>query len=318
MKFQGKTNPDLIQEENSKDLANDEHMSKSKSSEMPNIENEVEAPMKKLNFSNMNERIKNIKEKDKEKVSKTIDRISDFNQQVHSVITSAKTRYKRETAKKDPCINPSYPTGPYKNFFPEKTSVFKFNTSDNNCNLMMLQYILHDFDKEKYNNLPYYEIKNMIVESYNALHPSQYEYVYNKWAYQHKSQLLFKIIGKQLTFEDAIMSEDYQITEIDIVLLSDHYNIPIMIYLQTKGDIKLIYLDKFSNSEFMYILKEMKIVEFQLHVYEEGIKFHIENLHKNNFIDVIREKMMKNIDVYLKTELKEIKKKSKLKAISNV
>ena len=266
---------------------------------------------KEMPFKMMQEKLKKLKEKE---ALGTQDEQGDgdYSRKVKSILFENETRYKRENAKNELCIKPSYPTGPYKKYLPEKTSVFKFATDDKQCNLMMIKYILQDFDRNKYETITYNEIKQILVSAYNSIHPRLHRFVHLKWVYQKKSQDSYKILNKEMTFEDTIMNENYKITQIDMILLSEYLNIPIMVYLQTKNDMKLVYLEKFLNSDYMYIMKEMKIIEFHLHVYNLGIKFYHDDLNKKGFMNVIRSKMMGNFEKYLTTELKEIRQKTKL------
>ena len=102
------------------------------------------------------------------------------------------------------------------------------------------------------------------------------------------------------------MDDTYFITETDVMLLADKFNIPIVICLQSKGKIKVVTLSKYENMGYYYFVRCTKKNTFDLHLLKQSIKFDqgiIPDLLLNN----IRQQQFNSIEVYLKTQIKEFK-----------
>jgi hypothetical protein len=157
---------------------------------------------------------------------------------------------------------PDYPTEKWKKLLPKKTKRFRIRLSDNfSCNFLLLIYILKDFDK-KYAGYKISDIKKMLISSYNRLIQRK-EMILSKWMNEEKQEFAKKIKKKKATFETIILSPDYFVTTIDIVLLIHFYKIPIVLLYQQKGKVTTLSME--NEKEYHYFIKAKSKNQFFLH-----------------------------------------------------
>ena len=170
-----------------------------------------------------------------------------------------KNKFKKKYIENDECIFVTYPPAKWRGvYLPKGTSIFRFDDSSVNCNFKMVRLILSDFDRSKYDNITNNDIKQILLTEYNKYYSRFSKNIISKWFRQGKSSLVSRIMKNQVTIEDCIMSEDYEFTQIDMMLLCNALNIPIVIYLQSKNQIKLITLKRFLDMEYCYLMKTPK------------------------------------------------------------
>jgi hypothetical protein len=157
---------------------------------------------------------------------------------------------------------PDYPTEKWKKLLPKKTKRFRIKLSDDfSCNFLLLIYVLKDFDK-KYANYKISDIKKMLISSYNRL-AQRKEMILSKWMNEEKQEFAKKIKKKNATFETIILSPNYFITTIDIVLLIHFYKIPIVLLYQQKGKVTTLSMENEKN--YHYFIKAKTKNQFFLH-----------------------------------------------------
>jgi hypothetical protein len=155
-----------------------------------------------------------------------------------------------------------YPTEKWKTLLPKKTKRFRIKLSDDfSCNFLLLIYILKDFDK-RYTGYKIADIKKMLIVSYQKLY-KQKEAVLQKWTKEYKMDFVKLIKKRKATFESIILSPDYFITTIDIVLLMRFYEIPIVLLYQQKG--KSTTLSMKNEKDYYYFIKVKTKKQFFLH-----------------------------------------------------
>ena len=157
---------------------------------------------------------------------------------------------------------PDYPTEKWKKLLPKKTKRFRIRLADDfSCNFLLLIYILKDFDK-KYSDYKIADIKKMLISSYGRLIRHK-EILLSKWMNEEKQEFAKKIKKKIATFETIILSPNYFITTIDIVLLIHFYKIPIVLLYQQKG--KVTTLSMQHEKDYHYFIKVKSKNQFFLH-----------------------------------------------------
>ena len=155
-----------------------------------------------------------------------------------------------------------YPTEKWKKLLPKKTKRFRIRLSDDfSCNFLLLIYILKDFDK-RYSGYKIADIKRMLIVSYQKLY-KQKEAILQKWTKEYKMNFVKLIKKRKATFESIILSPDYFITTIDIVLLMRFYEIPIVLLYQQKG--KSTTLSMKNEKDYYYFIKVKTKKQFFLH-----------------------------------------------------
>ena len=157
---------------------------------------------------------------------------------------------------------PDYPTEKWKKLLPKKTKRFRISLSDDfSCNFLLLIYILKDFDK-KYVNYKISDIKKMLISSYGRLIQRK-EMILSKWMNEEKQEFAKKIKKKKATFETIILSPNYFITTMDIVLLIHFYKIPIVLLYQQKGKVTTLSME--NEKDYHYFIKAKSKNQFFLH-----------------------------------------------------
>jgi chemotaxis protein histidine kinase CheA len=163
---------------------------------------------------------------------------------------------------------PDYPTEKWKKLLPKKTKRFRIRLSDDfSCNFLLLIYILKDFDK-KYKNYKISNIKKMLISSYGRLIRRK-EMILSKWMNEEKQEFAKKIKKKTATFESIILSPNYFITTIDIVLLIHFYKIPIVLLYQQKGKVTTLSME--NEKDYHYFMKVKSKNQFFLHYIDDKL-----------------------------------------------
>jgi len=155
-----------------------------------------------------------------------------------------------------------YPTEKWKILLPKKTKRFRIKLSDDfSCNFLLLIYILKDFDK-KYTNYKILDIKRMLINAYTR--SSQHkDFILTKWVNENKIKFAKKIKKRTASFESIILSPNYFITTVDIILLINIYKIPIVLLYQQKG--KVTTLSMRNEKDYFYFIKVKSKNQFFLH-----------------------------------------------------
>ena len=192
-----------------------------------------------------------------------------------------------------------YPTEKWKRLLPKGTKRFRIKLSDDfSCNFLLLIYILKDFDKKyKYHKIS--DIKRMLIRSYNKLE-SQKDTVLEKWTKENKKDFAKKI-KKGESFESIILSPNYFISTIDIVVIMYFYKLPIVLLYQQKGS--SFTLSMRNEKTYYYFIKLKTNTQFFLHYIDSKL---LKTLRFNNR-DLSNE-MARQIDPIYMTDYLENKR----------
>ena len=181
-----------------------------------------------------------------------------------------------------------YPTDKWKKLLPTKTKRFRIKLSDDfSCNYLLLIYLLKDFDK-KYSNYKITDVKQMLIQCYKM---DRYkESILKKWANENKKEFVKLIKKRKATIESVILSPNYFITTIDIVLIMHFYKIPIVLLYQQKG--KSTTLSMNNEKDYYYFIKVKTKKQFFLHYIDTKLlktfRFHDISDAMSREIDPIR------------------------------
>jgi len=141
-------------------------------------------------------------------------------------------------------------------FFPENYRSKEYERN-NNCGIQLLYDILKDNEI----NLSKSEIMNEIFKMYQHFMENYEARIFDILKSQEKEDQIGKIEKNIITFEDYIMSEEYFITELDILLLSIRFNIDVLLIpnkdnVKRRGKITSINLfpSKYSDKNKYYII----------------------------------------------------------------
>ena len=151
----------------------------------------------------------------------------------------------------DKCIEIKYLTKIWRNNFPEKTIFFTFNGMFKKCNNNLLMYILSSYNKN-YNDINNNKIKEMLIKYYEKYtNPKYYNNIHKIWRNQNKGS--YNLI--ETSIENIIKDENYRITAIDILLIADNLKIPIVIFYESKNNIKLVNFVENNKNKIYYFIK---------------------------------------------------------------
>ena len=102
----------------------------------------------------------------------------------------------------------------------------------------MLTFILKDFNRQMFGNISKVIIQRQLSSIYKRLYVNNRTQIYKKWVHQFKGSFAKLLSWKKAEIEDIVMNDTYFITETDVMLLADKFNIPIVICLQSEVRLK--------------------------------------------------------------------------------
>ena len=182
-----------------------------------------------------------------------------------------------------PCIKTFYfkKDSKWKDYFPPKTIGFRimkgetYNTSvvDVKCNFIMALQILKDYD-EKYGALTIRELKEMLIKGYTHLSDTV-----------DTLEKKFKKEKKRFKKWSDILMESYPFTQLDLLVLMYEYKLPVVLFVQTKNNIRLITYH--TDDSFKYYIKMKKKDVFMFFIYQH--QFKIERKDMNALYEAERE-----------------------------
>jgi len=122
-------------------------------------------------------------------------------------------------------------TGIWGKYFPSKY-IESFYKDTIDCSFEMFLSFVRDYKGDSIQgNLTSNNLKEVLVELYDDLIKTYGEtLIIRKILFdQGKHSIKNKIISGEITFEQSIMSSDYYLTNLDLILLARHYDIPLVI-----------------------------------------------------------------------------------------
>jgi len=172
----------------------------------------------------------------------------------------------------------------WKQYFPPYTKHIRIKTDTNDCNYLLLEYILkkelkETKDKNKIKTMLYNAYKNSILDFTEVLEKE-------KKNFENKEDLL-----------THIMEETYSLTSIDIMVFCDYYKLPVVLCQAKKikrSKQKNIVFYKTHPSNELYFIRVIDHGKFDLFYHRDsGIKikneFIVEPITMNNYINNVYE-----------------------------
>tara|TARA_Y100000782_G_scaffold16406_1_gene16781 strand:- start:53491 stop:60018 length:6528 start_codon:yes stop_codon:yes gene_type:complete len=123
--------------------------------------------------------------------------------------------------------------GDWKKYFKDTYKESLLNdTSD--CGFITFIQILKDHIPDK--DIKIMDVKNILIKEYNALIEkySETKIIKHIFLDQGKERIKTQILSRKVTLEQAIISSDYYLTNLDWILLSKHFNLPIVLITTTQ------------------------------------------------------------------------------------
>ena len=160
-------------------------------------------------------------------------------------------------------------------------------------------------------------LKEILVSLYSEYKLETYR-IGNIWKMQGKKELGDKLLLGTINIENAIMNETYSISNIDILLLSKYYNLPIILLSVTKlneNNKTFLVTNKSSSEDYFFILvapiKSDSMQEYRTFTYDKEMLINLKRVNLPIKTDIrIANKF--DIDEYIKL-IKPVKIKLKTK-----
>ena len=205
------------------------------------------------------------------------------------------------------CVKPKYLTEYWRSIFPQRTKWLVFDKQINKCNFNILIFILKSHNFKQFENVTIDTIKRNLINYYNQLVfnckiPSSrqkekrcVQMLERKWRKEGKGFIDLK----KTPIDTIINNESYVITVIDIMIYSYMNHIPIVVYYESKGVVKLSNYEKNNTKGFYYfVYYSSRTNDLYLTTRANSLRFELENLG-SKITTPLKEKSFKNFHSYL-------------------
>lgn len=181
-------------------------------------------------------------------------------------------------------------SGVWNKFFNNKTveTIYK-NTTE--CGYELFLTLLKDHNK-KLSKITKEELKNVLIKEYNTLIETYGEDRILKKILldQGKERIKSQVLSRSITLSQAIISEDYYLTNLDLIILSQYYDLPLIILsgiqmhelrgwnigIRTERETKKTSeYQKYKKTRKMWIVNRDKSYEHYYFIRQLGIKRNI-------------------------------------------
>lgn len=214
-------------------------------------------------------------------------------------------------------------TGVWNKFFNYKTQeTFYKNTPV--CGYELFLSLLKDHN-DKYNKTNISELKTILIKEYTKLIDKYGENKIIKKILldQGKERIKSQIMSKSLTLSQAIISDDYYLSNLDMIILAKHYDLPLVIIsgvqlhelrgwnlgVTSVRETKKTGTNKHKKNRKMWIVNRDKDYDHYYFIRQLGIKRNIPQryslIHEKNNIRINNDDIKRN----LSTQMKAIYKK---------
>ena len=125
-----------------------------------------------------------------------------------------------------------------------KTTIYqlRYSLDDKICSFQLILIIIKYHNTQQHINLTIEELKKKLISLYR--NNSNFDSLCYMLLKNNKKTIIEKVITKEITIEECILSNEYYVTYVDIYLLSKEYDLPIILLCNTIID-KTITNDNF-------------------------------------------------------------------------
>ena len=175
-------------------------------------------------------------------------------------------------------------TSKWKEIFVKGVSLINYRNFSPFCSFQLIIEIITNFEStiqiKSINNL-----KEILLSQYELYKLDIYR-IGNIWKLQGKIKLGDKLLLGEINLENAIMDETYYITNLDILLLSEYFKLPIVLLSITKhreNNKTFLITNKSTSDNYYFIfvspVKEEVIQEYRLFIYNKEPLINLQNIN---------------------------------------
>ena len=143
----------------------------------------------------------------------------------------------------------------WKHFFPSSTTAINYKDELAYCTFEILFDIIKDYIPDT-RILRINQLKDILIEEYNKYSKEIYK-IGQILHSEGKTELADKLLRGEIKLDVAIMSDNYYITNLDLIIIAKHFNIPIILLspktLQENNK-PFMVINKSSTNEYYFIL----------------------------------------------------------------
>ena len=123
-----------------------------------------------------------------------------------------------------------------------------------NCTYALILYIIYEY---KHVIMTTQELKTALVKKYKHYLTKHREAIYHILTKQGKNALLKNVKKGATTFESVVISESYYLTDLDVWMLAEEYDLPIVLF-STRGIIGMVSNDRYREIDWMVLDRNYK------------------------------------------------------------
>ena len=181
--------------------------------------------------------------------------------------------------------------------FPPRTSEIYYKTHLSICSYEIILNIMRDYNKD-FERLSIHALKKNMVDIY-ATYKDDIKMIIILLIELNKKVVLEKVLDKVVTFDDMLLSDEYYLTYIDMILIAKYYKLPIVLIssmpiLGTMSDETIIIPNKIDTKKWYFI----KVPSIVTRVKKQDYPIYKLLTYSNKLsidIDEVSEKLRENI-----------------------
>jgi hypothetical protein len=175
-------------------------------------------------------------------------------------------------------------TDKWKNLFIKGVNSITYTNISPFCSFQLIIEIITNFNPA-INITSINKLKEILLSQYETYRLDTYR-IGNIWKQQGKKEIAEKLLLGSITLETAIMNETYYISNLDILLLSEYYKIPIIILSKvklTENNKTFLVTNKSSDEDYYFILvlpvKANTVQEYKLFMLNKNPKINLRSVN---------------------------------------
>ena len=175
-------------------------------------------------------------------------------------------------------------TDKWKKMFVKGVSSITYTNISPFCSFQLIIEIITNFNPG-INITSINKLKEILLSQYEIYKLDTYR-IGNIWKQQGKIEIAEKLLLGSITLETAIMNETYYVSNLDIILLSEYYKIPIILLSTSKfaeNNKSFLLTNKSSDENYYFILvspvKLNTVQEYKLFILDKNPKINLRSVN---------------------------------------